>query len=121
MLGKKERRRQRYERNVEKERAHKEEAWKNGKIIEENHNDRPYSVEFTMAITSRLVQALLKEKEKGTLVEGVRKWKKKMIDCILHYNPSVPKGPDYHYIKKLLEVYWDEVLPFGNDNALNGI
>lgn len=126
MLGKKERRRLRHERNVEKDKTHKKEAWEAGKLIEENHNQGPYSVEYTMNLTSRLVQYILDEKKKSEgdgskFVEGFRKYRKKVIDCILHYNPSVPKGPDYHYLKNLLEVYWDEVLVNGNNNALLGV
>ena len=124
MLGRKERRQARHERNKEKDKTHKEEAWEEGKLIEENHNDGPYSVSYTMALTTRLIQRLLEEKEKGNAYHfrmEVQRLKKRMIDLILHYNPGVPKGPDYQYINKLLEVYWDEVLPFGNDNALFGI
>lgn len=126
MLGKKERRRLRHERNVEKERVHKKEAWEAGKLIEENHNQGPYSVDYTMKITSRLVQYMLEEKIKASgngaeFVNGFRKYRKKIIDCILHYNPAVPKGSDYHYLKNLLETYWDEVLVNGNINALLGV
>ena len=126
MLGKKERRRIRHERNVEKDKTHKKEAWDSGKLIEENHNQGPYSVEYTMNLTSRLVQYLLEEKTKASgdgtkFIDGFRKYRKKIIDCILHYNPAVPKGPDYHYLKNLLEAYWDEVLVNGNNNALLGV
>ena len=47
---KKERRRMRYERNVRKEIEHKNQAWNDGKLIEENHNQGPYSQQYTIAV-----------------------------------------------------------------------
>ena len=53
---KKERRRMRYERNVRKEIEHKNQAWNDGKLIEENNNQGPYSEQYTIAVSERLFQ-----------------------------------------------------------------
>ena len=41
----------RYERNVRKEIEHKNQAWAEGKLIEENHNQGPYSAQYTIALS----------------------------------------------------------------------
>lgn len=123
---KKERRQQRYERNVQKEVTHKKEAWENGKLIEENHNQGPYSVDYTIAVSERLYKYILQEKERALIsetpdvnfIKGFRKYKMKIQDMILHWNPEVPKTKQYESLKKLLEVYWDDVVANLNFTSL---
>lgn len=123
---KKERQRLRYEKNVQKETEHKKYAWDNGKLIEENHNQGPYSENYTIALSQRLVQYISQERERSLQTEtpaqeyvrGFRKYKIKIQDLILHWNPLIPRGIEYNFLKTLLEVYWDEVLANQNDAAL---
>jgi hypothetical protein len=123
---KKERQRLRYEKNVQKEIVHKKHAWDNGKLIEENHNQGPYSENYTIALSQRLVQYISQERKRALQTEtpaqeyvrGFRKYKIKIQDLILHWNPLIPRGIEYNFLKTLLEVYWDEVLANQNDAAL---
>ena len=115
---KEERRRMRYERNVRKEIEHKNRAWNDGKLIEENHNQGPYSEQYTIAVSERLFQYVNQERDRSLQTEtpaeeyirGFRKYKMKIQDMILHWNPAVPKTPQYEYLKTTLEIYWDEVV-----------
>lgn len=112
---KKERRKERHERNIKDDITHKAQAWESGRLIEENHNQGPYSETYTAELCERLVQYVQEEFDKGNGVVGFRKYKMKIQDLILHWNSLVPKGPGYNWLKTLLEVYWDEVL--GNNDA----
>lgn len=116
---KKERRKLRYERNVQKELVHKQEAWDAGKLIEENHNSKSYSEEYTLALSRRLKEYLLQEYDRSLVsevpsVEFVRKFRKyriKIRDLIILWSPSVPETiPEYEFLKGLIETYWDGVL-----------
>lgn len=144
---KKERRRIRYERNVRKEIEHKNQAWAEGKLIEENHNQGPYSEQYTVALCERLVQYVKQEYDRAytpggrsetyivptnpitgqpltddeIYVRGFRKYKMKIQDLILHWNPSVAKDSGYEWLKKLLETYWDEVVANHQADALKRI
>lgn len=121
----------RYERNVKKEIDHKNQAWQEGKLIEENHNQDPYSPEYTLALSERLVQYVNQERTKAetmipgsildkktelplssdeVFVRGFRKYKMKIQDLILYWNPRVPRNNDYYYLKTLIDTYWDEVV-----------
>ena len=66
---KKERRRMRYERNVRKEIEHKNQAWNDGKLIEENHNQGPYSEQYTIAVSERLFQYVNQERDRSLQTE----------------------------------------------------
>ena len=59
----------RYERNVRKEIEHKNQAWAEGKLIEENHNQGPYSAQYTIALSERLVQYVNQERDKALNME----------------------------------------------------
>ena len=117
-IRKKERRKARYEKNVKKELDHKREAWNNGKLIEENHNQGPYSELYTKDLCKRLIQYIDQEKQRALLSKdppnnflvGFRKYKIKIQDLILHWNNNVEKNYMYYYLKTLLETYWDWVL-----------
>lgn len=109
---KKERREQRKQRNIQKELDHKKEAWEKGKIIEENHNDGFYSSEFTLKISSRLIEIFseLKNtagKDNERILYGFRQYRIKVRDTILRWNPAVEYNSDYYYLKTLIETYWD--------------
>jgi hypothetical protein len=124
-IRKKEKRKIRHINNIRKEETHKKEAWDNGKLIEENHNQGPYSPEYTKDLCKRLIDYLWQEKQRSltlpnpanNFVVGFRKYKMKIQDLILHWNPEVEKNYMYKYLKRLLEIYWDQVL-FGNEKEL---
>ena len=141
---KKERRRMRYEKHVRAEIEHKKQAWEDGKLIEENHNDGPYSEEYTLAVSERLYKYVGQERDRADAVErgeleyiskrtglpytpqevyvwGFRKYKMKVQDMILHWNPGVPKNHYYDFLKLTLEVYWDEVKQNQNLQALREV
>lgn len=116
---KKERRRLRYERNVKKELDHKKEAWESGKLIEENHNGKCYSDEYTINLSKRLMQYLLQEYDKSLtniapdieFIRQFRKYRMKIRDLIILWSPNIPETiPEYEFLKGLIETYWDEVL-----------
>ena len=120
--NKKIRRRQRYERNVKKEIDHKNTAWAEGKLLEENHNGGPYSENYTKALTDRLVLYISQGwdgKDYEKYLKNFRKYKQKVITLILHWNPNVSKNyPGYEDLKNLMEIYWDEVVGEGNIEAI---
>lgn len=126
MSKKAERRRARHEKNVVEEKEYKKEAWTRGKLIEENHNGGPYSPEYTRDISSRLVTRISNAREDAYKTDNpnasflvyFRALKRKIQDTIIHWNPIVPKFNEYHFLKGLLEIYWDEVLANGNDAVL---
>lgn len=122
MLGKKERRQERKNRNIKKEREYKEGAWEAGKLIEENHNSGPYTEDYTEELASRIIQYLREEYERSSTpedyVRGFRKYRQKIQDLLLHWSPFAERGREYQYLKRLLEIYWDEVLAKENPSAL---
>ena len=118
---KKERRRLRYLRNVRKEVEYKKEAWDNGKLIEENHNNGPYSPEYSIELGNRLYNIIQSYKNQvindpslsdnsqknDSMLKKFRMYRIKIRDFILHYNPNIPKTEAYEYLKFSIEVYWD--------------
>ena len=109
---KKERRKLRKERNIAKEVKHKQEAWDSGKLIEENHNQGPYSEQYTKDLAerlwSRVIEALeTQDTEKFiTTYQGI---KAKIRDLIIYWNPEVPENTRVYQVLKLsLELYWDK-------------
>lgn len=107
---KKERRRERYLRNVQKEGCHKNNAWASGKLIEENHNGKYYSPEYTKALSFRLCKYLIGARNTGDLnivLSEFWKYKDWIIGLILRWNPGVQEDDYYRYLKELLEAYWD--------------
>lgn len=118
---KKERRKLRYLRNIRKEVEYKKDAWEKGKLIEENHNNGPYSPEYSIELGNRLYNIMQSFKEQAfnskELLNSVQKnefliikfrmYRIKIRDFILHYNPIIPKSKEYNYLKLLIETYWD--------------
>lgn len=118
---KKERRRMRYLRNVRKEVEYKKEAWENGKLIEENHNQGPYSAGYSIELGERLMNIMKNYKnmclqphpETGIvggndlMLRKFRMYRMKIRDFIIHYNPEIPKTEAYEYLKNGIETYWD--------------
>lgn len=113
---KKERRKMRYERNVQKEVEYKKQAWESGKLIEENHNGGPYSAQYSIELGERLyniiqnyrLQCLSPEGGGNELfIQKFRLYRKKIRDFILHWNPDTPKTEAYNYLKSAIETYWD--------------
>lgn len=119
---KKERRKLRYLRNIRKEVEYKKDAWEKGKLIEENHNNGPYSPEYSIELGNRLYNIMQSFKEQAfnskELLNSVQKnefliikfrmYRIKIRDFILHYNPIIPKSKEYNYLKLLIETYWDK-------------
>ena len=112
--AKKERRKMRHLRNIAKEVAYKKQAWENGKLIEENHNQCPYSPGYTQELAERLYNILKNiVNEEGTTKDKIiyrfRQYKMKIRDLILHWSPETEKNQIYNYLKGSLEVYWDDL------------
>ena len=112
--AKKERRKMRHLRNIAKEVAYKKQAWENGKLIEENHNQGPYSPGYTQELAERLYNILKNiVNEEGTTKDKIiyrfRQYKMKIRDLILHWSPETEKNEIYNYLKGSLEVYWDDL------------
>lgn len=126
MNNKKIRRQLRHKKNSERDREYKIEAWKSGKLIEENHNSGPYTSDYTIELSERLIQYLLQERDKvmngpdpeQKFTESFRRYKKKIQTLILHWSPIAPKDFNYDFLKELLETYWDEVITKNNYSAL---
>lgn len=121
---KKKRRKERHERNILKERLYKEKAWEDGKLIEENHNQKPYSIEYTKNLAERLIKILINNNNQDTkyIILNYQKHKQKIRDLILLWNPELEKNNIYFFLKKSLEIYWDniELLPtFLKNNSIN--
>lgn len=123
---KKERRLKRHLRNKYKDEAHKEEAWKNGKLIEENHNGGYYSPEYSLELCDRLYQRLYNAQQlartmpensqylvksggsrNGVFIYYFRRYRMKVRDLILHWPPTTEKTEGYNWLKGLIETYWD--------------
>jgi hypothetical protein len=109
---------QKKEKNREKDKNNKKSAWEKGKLIEENHNNQPYSSEYTLELGTRLYNILTDIKSKSESYDNpetkndyvllrFRMYRKKIQDYILHFNPGEPKTEKYEILKYLLEVYWD--------------
>lgn len=118
--NKKERRYQRYLRNKKKDEDHKKEAWEQGKLIEPNHNNGPYPADYSVVLGFRLKnimaekkkQIVMTESENGLtqnerFIEEFRKYRMKIRDYLIHYNPEAPKNEDYMYLIGLYETYQD--------------
>lgn len=121
---KKERRHERYLRNIQKEGNHKNSAWTSGKLIEENHNRKFYSPEYTKALSFRLCKYLLNASNTGDpniMLSEFWKYKDWMIGLILKWNPGVQEDDCYRYLKELLEVYWDQVAVNENPECLMAV
>lgn len=104
--------------NRVKDKEYKNEAWRKGKLIEENHNNKPYSSPYTLELGTRLYNILedIKRKSEGYedpeikndyVLLRFRMYRKKIQDYILHYNPGEKKTEIYEVLKYFLEVYWD--------------
>ena len=116
--NKKRRRLERHIRNKNNEIAYKEEAWEKGKLIEENHNNKPYSAKYTSDLGLRLFNIMKdiatkskefeeEDRKKNYVILRFRSYRKKIQDFILHYDPSTPRTEIYEFLKYLLETYWD--------------
>jgi hypothetical protein len=109
--NKRRRRLERKKRNIEKEVKHKKEAWDSGKLIEENHNDEYYTEEYTIKLGDRLFDIIFdcvkSSSSNEEFIVKFRDFKRKIIDFILLYCPTIQKGDKYYFLKACLECYWD--------------
>lgn len=118
-INRKRRRLERHLRNKENDTAYKQKAWESGKLIEENHNNGPYSLDYTSQLSQRLYDILHEEvKDEKAYLNRFIKYKQKIQTLILHWNSKVNKGEIYNFLKSSLELYWDEVLEHKNLKAL---
>lgn len=103
------RRRERYERNVAKEQAHKKQAWEEGKLIEENYNQGSYTAEYTKELGGRIIEYLANDYSPvpELFLYTFRRYKGKIQDLILHWSEECEKDNTYNILKLLLETYWD--------------
>lgn len=114
---KKERRKLRYQRNVKKEFDYKNSAWQSGKLIEENHNGKYYSPEYSKALCYRLYkyigevmnQSMTAEDPGRYILKGIWRYKTWIINLILKWSDSEPTNEYYDYLKRVLETYWDDI------------
>lgn len=107
--AKRARRRERYERNVAKEQAHKKQAWEEGKLIEENYNQGSYTAEYTKELSGRIIEYLANDYNPvpELFLYTFRRYKGKIQDLILHWSEECEKDNTYNILKLLLETYWD--------------
>ena len=114
MSNKKERRKERYERNVSKEISHKKEAWDSGKLIEENHNLNFYTDQYSLELGNRLVSKICsiisetgnREDKNTYFLSEFRKYKIKIRDYII-LSPLSSRNNSWIFLKNILEIYWD--------------
>lgn len=109
---------------------------KAGKIIEPNHNDSMFDYQRSVEIASKLVSRikstrefvksnpekflkpdiswnLLTQEEKRKHINDVllvkfRLYRKKVISFILHCDLEAKKEKNYLYLKRMVEMYWDD-------------
>lgn len=110
---KKERRAARKARNIAKEKVYKEEAWKRGKLIYENHNNKEFSQTYTQELAQRLVDILKRgrlgaEGDNNRFLEYFRMFRIKIRDLIILWNPLEPETENYKFLKSAIEIYWDD-------------
>ena len=80
------------------------------KFIKENNGNEPYSKEQCMDFCNRLVSNLTDSWPKGSeyFIKDFWKWKKKIQDLIIYWNPELSTDyPGYGFLKYSLESYWD--------------
>ena len=110
-MNKKEKRLERHIKNKRNEETHKKEAWKKGKLIRPNHNEKPFPIEYSKSLGIRLINLFKKYKEESTnneeFVFKFQAYRKRCIEFILYYDHSYPLTNEYNTIKTLLETYWD--------------
>ena len=124
--NKKERRLVRHIRNVKKEIDQKREDWEKGKLLKENHNGGPYSAPYSLEVAQRIYERLQVAwtlaktcsedniyliKNGGSrnqmFIDFFRRYRIKIRDLILHWNPEAPKNDKYWYLRRTIETYWD--------------
>lgn len=105
-----ERRKIRHQRNKDKDREMKKEAWSKGKLIKPDLNTYFWEESYLRDLEKRLYEIMkgMKDKDNSYILQKFRLYKDKVKTYILKYNPSYIKTEEYKYLKKLLEIYWDE-------------
>ena len=108
MNNKQIRRLKRHVKNSEKQYNQQQTDWNSGKLLKENKNSGPYSVLYTLELCQRLYLILQKYSKTSNFIDWFRKYKVRVIDLILNWNPSADKNLEYGILKHTLETYWDE-------------
>lgn len=105
-----ERRKIRHQRNKDKDQRIKKEAWSKGKLIKPDLNTYFWEESYLRDLEKRLYEIMkgMKDKDSSYILQKFRLYKDKVKTYILKYNPSYTKTEEYKYLKKLLEIYWDE-------------
>lgn len=97
------RRKLRKEKNIRKLEQDKIRAKEAGRIIEENHNGGPYSINFC----NELSDILCKKMEITRNIRDFQCIKDHMRNLVVKWNPDLPYSSQYFMFKELLEIYWD--------------
>lgn len=97
----KNKRKQRHLENKERDIELKEEAWNRGKLIYENHNNKFFSLDFSIKFLDRVTEMV---KSGDT---EFYKLKEHAINAILMFNPELERTENWYYLKEKLEEYWD--------------
>ena len=124
------RRQERHERRKAAGEQHKKEMWDSGKkLIEPEYSSTGYYPEdYSIELGQRLVSIIVGFRDrvrgegimpdprnpKNMLTENdrmlfyFRKYRQKIRDFLILYNPNIPETDEFLYLKKAIETYWDE-------------
>ena len=125
----KERRKERHLKRKANDAAYKKEMWEEGKkLIEPEYSSSGYyPPDYSIELGERLYQIFKSYKDhviqvgdvedrngngifskEERFMEYFRRYKEKIRDFLILYNPSIPESVEFSYLKRLLETYWDE-------------
>lgn len=133
-LNRKLRRQARHEKRKAADQEHKRKMWEDGKkLIEPEYSSlgfypEDYSIELGKRLVS-IIQSFRDRVIQGGDIEDPRypgegkiltqadqiifyfqKYRIKIRNFIILYNPNIPETQEYLYLKKAIETYWDEPL-----------
>ena len=132
-LNRKIRRKERHEKRKSAEQAYKKKMWEEGKkLIEpeysaEGHYPADYSIELGKRLVSIIQGFRDRVIKEGTIhdprvpedvekylgpndriIYFFRKYRIKIRNFIILYNPDIPETNEFLYLKRAIETYWDE-------------
>ena len=132
-LNKKQRRKERHLKRKAATESHNKKMWEEGKkLIEpEYSSDGFYPESYSIELGIRLYNIIVSFRDR-VISDGIihdprypddqekvlspndrmlyyfRKYRKKIRDFIILYNPNIPETKEFLYLKRAIEVYWDE-------------